>query len=138
LEQKIEPFTKQLNRYLLNSTSYYDLIKEQDYHNLMGGILAPLVRKYIIESNKESGYGRYDHLLIPRIDKSNNNAFIIEYKVCQSENELEQSTIVGLKQINQQHYDTQIKQYPQVKQITKIALSFYGKKVMSKYETQSI
>lgn len=58
---EIDKFFDKFKRYLIASTSYHDLHCERDYHNLMGGIFAPLSHHYIIESNLESGYGRFDH-----------------------------------------------------------------------------
>src|SRR5689334_2123083 len=99
----------------MNSTSYHDLIKERDYHNLMGGLFAPLSWKYLVESNKESGNGRYDHILVPKTNNQSNTAFILEYKVCQREDELEIEAELGLNQIEERHYDTQVRQNSQVK-----------------------
>jgi hypothetical protein len=124
LGKKIEKFVEQLNHYLMDSTSYHDLMRERDYHNLMGEIFAPLSRKYLVESNKESGNGRYDHLLVPRTNNQINTAFILEYKVCQKEDELENEAELGLNQIEKKFYDTQVKQNTQVKQIMKVCLAF--------------
>ena len=76
----------------MNSTSYHDLSKEKDYHNLMGGILVPLSIDYYIASNREVEHGRADHALLPKSNKenkTNNPALIIEYKFCKKEDELE-------------------------------------------------
>lgn len=81
--EQIDKFGEKLQEYLLRSTSYHDLTEEKDYHNLIGGLLAPLVSQYsqyMIESNKETGYGRCDHILIP-IAGLRDNALIIEYKI---------------------------------------------------------
>jgi hypothetical protein len=138
LNQEIEKFVERLNECLMSSTSYHDLIKERDYHNLIGGILTPLSGKYIITSNQESGCGRADHILIPKSNILSNVAFIIEYKLCAREEELENATKIGLQQINNQHYNAQVKQHPQVKKIIKLALAFYSKKVVAEHETESV
>lgn len=136
LKQKIEEFAEQLKKYLLNSTSYHDLSEEKDYHNLMGGILAPLVRRYNITSNLESGYGRPDHILVPRANLLNNNAFIFEYKVCEQEEKLDDAAEIGLKQIDKQHYDAFIKRQNSSIKIIKVAFAFCRKKMVYKMKEE--
>ncbi|CAI2198341.1 9384_t:CDS:1 [Funneliformis geosporum] len=120
----MEKFAEKLNHYLLNSTSFLDLKEEKDYHNLMGGVLVPLSRKYLVESNKESGYGRFDHILIPKTTNPSNIAFILEYKVCQEESELENKVELGLDQIDKKLYDAQVRQNSRIKKIMKACLAF--------------
>ena len=136
-DQKIDKFKQKFSEYLMNSTSYHDLIKEKDYHNLIGGILAPLTRGYIIESNRESGHGRFDHMLIPRENRGN-SAIIIEYKVSETTEDLISTARIGLNQIINRHYDTKIKEYQHVKNIIKIAMAFCGKEVWLQYQIDSI
>jgi hypothetical protein len=133
LLQQIDKFKEKLQEYLLNSTSYHDLSRERDYHNLMGGILAPLVRKYMIESNRESGHGRCDHILIP-IAGAADIAIIIEYKICNASEELESAAKTGLKQITDRQYDTKIKEYKNDNKIFKISMAFCGKKVALQHQ----
>ncbi|ALN41918.1 hypothetical protein ASQ44_07515 (plasmid) [Rickettsia rhipicephali] len=98
----------------------------------MGGIFAPLSHNYIIESNLESGYGRFDHRLIARRDKGD-KAFIIEYKVAKEETALVKAAQEGLKQINDKKYDTTIDNYPHINKIFKISVAFCGKKAAMEY-----
>lgn len=100
----VDKFVERLKEYFRDSTSCHDLCKERDYHNLMGGIFSPLSQQYIIESNIESGYGKFDHLLIARRDIGD-KAFLIEYKVSEKEEELVKLAQVGLQQINNKAYD---------------------------------
>jgi hypothetical protein len=138
LEKKIEKFEEKLNYYLLNSTSYHDLKKERDYHNLMGGLLAPLSKKYNVDSNKESGDGRYDHILVPKVSNSNDTAFILEYKSCQKDNELENKAEAGLNQIDEKRYDTEARKNSQVKKIVKLCLAFGRKRAMGKHKIEEL
>ena len=96
---------------------------------MVGGIIAPLARKYIIESNRESGLGRFDHILIPRESKNGDSAIIIEYKISKDSEHLNQVLLEGLDQITNKQYDAKIKQYQHVKKIVKIAMAFCGKEV---------
>ncbi|HJD66818.1 MAG TPA: PD-(D/E)XK nuclease domain-containing protein [Rickettsia endosymbiont of Bembidion nr. Transversale] len=129
---EIDKFFDKFKRYLIASTSYHDLHYERDYHNLIGGIFAPLSSYYIIESNIESGYGRFDHRLISRRDKGD-KAFIIEYKVGKEEKELVKLAQEGLKQITDKAYTTTIDNYPHIKKIFKIAVAFCGKEAVMEY-----
>ncbi|WP_375326847.1 AAA family ATPase [Candidatus Tisiphia endosymbiont of Nemotelus uliginosus] len=137
LLQQIEKFGKRLQGYLLNSTSYHDLSKERDYHNLMGGLLAPLVSRYMIESNRESGHGRCDHILVP-IVKGADTAIILEYKICTTSEELESAAKAGLKQIMDRQYDSKIKEYKHVKKIIKISMAFCGKEVVLQHQIDDV
>ena len=58
---------------------------ERFYHGFVLGLLVELRDKYEVQSNRESGYGRYDVMIIPR-DK-NSQAVIIEFKVIDSQEE---------------------------------------------------
>ena len=133
IDQQIEKFSKRLQGYLLNSTSYHDLSTEKDYHNLMGGLLAPLASRYTIESNRESGYGRCDNIFIP-IAQGTDTAIIIEYKICTTSEELEPTAKAGLKQIMDRQYDSKIKEYKHVKKILKVSMAFCGKELVLQYQ----
>ncbi|MFU7500516.1 MAG: AAA family ATPase [Candidatus Tisiphia sp.] len=133
ITEQINEFGERLQEYLLRSTSYHDLTEEKDYHNLIGGLLAPLVSQYMIESNKETGYGRCDHILIP-IAGLRDNALIIEYKIAKPAENLESIAKTGLKQIIDKQYDAKVKGHKHVKKIVKISIAFCGKKVVLKYQ----
>ena len=85
--------------------------------------------KYYVKSNRESGYGRYDILLEP-INKKE-TAFILEFKVAKSENEIEKKLEEALKQIEDRKYDIELKN-KNIFDIFKVAFVFYGKKVKVK------
>ena len=85
-----------MNKYMRNITlqtfSYFDTGKgvigdepERFYHGFVLGLLVDLREDYVITSNRESGYGRYDVMLEP-LDK-NKDAFILEFKVHDSKEE---------------------------------------------------
>ena len=58
---------------------------EKFYHGFVLGLLVELMGRYDIKSNGESGYGRYDIMLVPL--KDNDNAIIIEFKVMDTDSE---------------------------------------------------
>lgn len=91
-----------LNEILVNSISYYDS-KESFYH----GFLVGLLQGYSVESNKESGDGRFDIIVKPR--SYLNNAVIIECKVSNDMLSLEKDAEVGTQQIIEKNYKQYLK-----------------------------
>ena len=74
----------------------------------MLGLLVEIRDRYNVHSNRESGFGRYDVMLIPKneIDK----AIILEFKVREpdSEKTLEDTVESALKQIMDRKYDAEL------------------------------
>ncbi len=118
--------------------SYYDTAKNNEYiyHAYILGLLAIIGDDYIIKSNKESGEGRYDIMLIPH-DK-NKNGVVIEIKQTQKQQEKENDTDFA-KRINKdienafnqietnKYYKELIENKIQNKNIIKIPIVFAGK-----------
>lgn len=130
----IDSFIEQLQTYIASSISVFDLRKnesENSYHLFMLGLLAHLANAYKIESNRESGYGRPDILLIPK--KKNFPGIIFELKSvpntsAQQASALENAAETALQQIEDKHYDHVLRQ-EHVAQIIKIGLACCGKKI---------
>ncbi|MEO1300935.1 MAG: AAA family ATPase, partial [Bacteroidota bacterium] len=81
----VETFTKNLQEMLYASTSFHQIgpkRAEVFYSGFMMGLLSNLLNRYIIESERESGLGRPDAVLIPNVDHGD-RAIILEYKVGQ-------------------------------------------------------
>ncbi|ROT47414.1 AAA family ATPase [Candidatus Cardinium hertigii] len=129
---QMDAFGAKLQAYLLNATSYHDLSQERDYHNLIGGLLAPLINRYHIVSNQEAGYGRCDHLLIARAEYGD-HAWIIEHKVAKDPKDLNAMAEEGLHQIKNKQYAAALKTHDHIKKITHMAMAFCGKKVTFRY-----
>ncbi|MCC8369006.1 MAG: ATP-binding protein [Rickettsia endosymbiont of Oxypoda opaca] len=137
---QIEEFKEELQRLLRNSTSFYqtgEAKAELFYSGFMLGLMNMLAVSHIIDSEKETGKGRADLVLIPKVGR-NNNAIIIEYKIAKKEEDLEAIAKAGLAQINSQQYDTKIKEYSHVQKITKIAMAFCGKEVALQYQIECV
>ncbi len=80
VSNKIIAFERGFKQIIGDTFSYYDTAKNNEYiyHSYILGLLAIIGDDYIIKSNKESGDGRYDIMLIPH-DKSKNGV-VIEIK----------------------------------------------------------
>jgi hypothetical protein len=92
-------------------------------------MLVGLSKDYIIRSNRESGYGRYDIIFQPK-DK-NKQGIIIEFKKIYKDEDPETVLNEALKQINEKKYDVELKA-ANVNDILKLAVAFTGKAVYLK------
>ena len=87
---------------------------------------------YIIKSNKESGFGRYDVMMIPRdTENSSLPGLILEFKVINYsiEKSLEETVKSALQQIEEKKYDTELLKAG-VKKERHYGFAFEGKKVL--------
>ncbi len=133
---KIEEFKERLQELLLNATSFHQTGEKKAelfYSGFMLGLINMLAPNYIIESERETGSGRADIMLLPKAGKSH-NAIIIEYKICKSPDILESVAKEGLDQIVRKQYEAKIKEYSHVQKIIKIAMAFCGKEVALQYQ----
>ena len=124
----IKKFEKTLGEIMVNMLSHFDLDSEMEkiYQVFMIGLVGFLMGKYEIISNNESGYGRYDLAMIPI--KSNEKAYLMEFKISKTEKGMTLKAEEALKQIDEKKYDTRLKARG-IKNILKIGIAFYGKKV---------
>lgn len=105
---------------------------ERFYHGFVLGLLVELRGRYEVKSNRESGYGRYDIMLIPR-DYNEGNAIVLEFKVLDSESEktLEDTARSALKQIEEKNYDAElISRGISRERIRHYGFAFEGRKVL--------
>ena len=113
LADDVEGMNRELAEVLLSCMSSFDGARrtaesqpERFYHGLVLGLLASLRRTHSVESNRESGYGRYDIALVPKSPKDATPAIIIEFKVFDPRREqtLEDTVSRALAQIEDKAY----------------------------------
>lgn len=77
---------------------------ERFYHGFVLGLIADLADQYVITSNRESGFGRYDVMLEPK--NQNDDGIILEFKVMitQKEKNLQDTADAALRQILDKKY----------------------------------
>ena len=124
----IKKFEKTLGEIMINMLSHFDLDSEMEkiYQVFMIGLVGFLMGRYEIISNNESGYGRYDLAMIPI--KSNEKAYLMEFKISKTEKGMNVKAQEALKQIDKKKYDTRLKARG-IKNILKLGIAFYGKSV---------
>ena len=127
-----------MNRVALSTFSYFDTGKrpfgeepERFYHGFVLGLMVELQNRYVITSNRESGFGRYDVVLEPK-NPAQDDAFILEFKVFnrRKEENLEDTVASALAQIEEKQYSAQLiaRGIPENK-IRSYGFAFQGKKV---------
>ena len=141
LNGDIESMNEYMNRVTRGVISYFDTGKtpsdeepERFYHGLVLGLMVDQVDNYILNSNRESGFGRYDIMLEP-IEKTNDKypGIVIEFKVFNQKKEdtLEETVENALRQIKEKDYDAElIKRGVKEENIHHYGFAFKGKEVL--------
>ena len=133
----VDSMNEFMNRIALCSFSNFDTAKgasgndapERFYHGFVLGLMVELAGRFRIMSNRESGFGRYDIVLVP-VDQEKDNAYIIEFKVHKPAKEkgLEETVKHALNQIEEKQYAVQlISEGMRPDQIRKYGFAFAGK-----------
>ena len=137
---KVEAFKERLQELLHRSTSFYQTgakSAELFYSGFMLGLLSILSSEYMLESERESGMGRADALLIPKVGHGT-QALIIEYKVSKELEGLPAIAQEGLAQISGKGYASQVRAHAHVKTILEVCLAFCGKEVALEYRKVTV
>lgn len=135
LEGDVETFSYIFKELILKTISYFDPTgkePEMFYHAFVLGMLVHLNNRYEIKSNRESGYGRYDVMIIPRQYRKGNKSVIFEFKKVNkmAKENMETALVKALKQIEEKKYEDELTvRGIDVSDIIKLAVAFEGKDV---------
>ena len=121
--KKLQEF---LRKYMITCISCFDGAAEGFYHGMMLGLAAGMSSRYYIRSNRESGEGRFDLVWEPKVHSL--PGIIMEFKATKNDAGLSASADEALKQIEDKHYDTDMKDRG-IKEIVKYGIAFAGKNV---------
>jgi hypothetical protein len=136
LEGNIEAFERDLKHIMEQTVSSHDTSHDPEafYHGLMVGLTASLYQNkhYDIQSNRESGYGRYDYMIFSH-DRSK-PTLLLEFKRVEIVKDtdlllqkLEQAAQAAVEQISHTHYFAEAKKHGST-HIIQIGLAFCGKR----------
>jgi hypothetical protein len=131
LEGNLEKFEREFPELIMNVLSYNDVQinqVESNYHLLTVGLFIHAhFCGYKVDSNKESGLGRFDCRIEPRESKiCLKTTAIMEYKISNKSNILEKA-IEGFKQIMDKKYYADLN--PRSTKLVECGIAFCGKQV---------
>lgn len=140
LNDNVRKMNTFMNKVAMNTFSSFDsgnrpsgqTEPERFYHGFVLGMVVNMADTYIVRSNRESGYGRYDVMLEP-IDK-NGKAFIFEFKVLdpdEDEDTLEDTLAAAHRQIIEKKYEAELVSHGFApKKIRRYGFAFRGKECL--------
>ena len=128
LTRDIDAFRTYIEEFLLESASYFDASAEGFYHGLVLGMISFMRDVYVITSNRESGYGRFDIMLKPRAEHRDFPAVVIEVKAAKTEvDDLDALAAEARRQIDEKNYAASLVAEG-VTDIMKFGIAFFAKR----------
>ena len=128
MEGRAADFEESLANFLRFSVSFYDTAnRESFYHGLMLGLLATLMTRFEVVSNREAGFGRFDIAIFP--GKKQKVGALLEFKVAEKEEDLPERAREALTQIRDRDYLSEFNRRG-VQEVWQYGIAFCGKKCL--------
>jgi hypothetical protein len=127
-------FAKLLSKFMIQSISYHDFSDkepEKSYHLFVLGLLVVYSHRYAVRSNRESGYGRFDIMLIPH--NKSLPGIVIEFKKKDDDETMQECADRALEQINRKNYAAELRSQG-LASIALFGIACHGKEVLLKSE----
>ena len=119
-------FEEYLAEFLRLVASFHDTAaRESFYHGLVLGLLATLMPRFEVVSNRESGYGRFDIAVFPKEEEA--AGALLEFKVAEKEEEMPERAREALAQIQENDYIAEFEKRG-VQEVWQYGIAFCGKK----------
>ena len=130
LQGDVATVQRGLGEYLAVLTSMFDVAmgKESFYHGFVLGLTAILVPQYEVQSNRESGYGRYDIAVAVFPKQAGKPGLVLEFKTAETEDELPTKAQEALAQIAERDYDASFRARGAA-QVYHYGIAFCGKRL---------
>ncbi|MFC6550782.1 AAA family ATPase [Cohnella cellulosilytica] len=132
----IATFSGMLQETVLHAFSYHDVgddRSESFYHAFVLGLLVYLDKEYEVVSNRESGYGRHDVMIVPRGNGEGRKGVILEFKRADKlqEESIDAALDAALRQIEEKQYEAVLRSRG-IQNVIKLGVAFKGKQVKVK------
>ena len=128
LSGNAEDFQEKLGTFLSAMASFYDTAaKESFYHGLVLGLLATLMPRFEVVSNREAGFGRFDIAIFP--GKNQRVGAVLEFKVAKKEEDMPDRAGEALAQIRDRDYLSEFARRG-VQEVWQYGIAFCGKKCL--------
>ena len=125
-----EVFERHFSRMVRDTLSFHDVYEEHAesfYHAFVVGLLVNLESTHMVRSNRESGYGRYDVMLIPK-NPTRHAGVVVEFKTVSKKQTPEEALAAAHAQILEKKYVVELEAHG-CKRISQWAIAFRGKEV---------
>lgn len=128
----VDTFSQLFREFMLTSVSVFDVPaqdSEKIYHAFVLGMLVGLKDRYEVKSNRESGLGRYDVMMIPK--NTGDLGIIMEFKKIGrfEKTSLESAVESALQQIERRGYAQELHERG-IDRILSLGFAFEGKNVL--------
>ncbi|WP_372629037.1 AAA family ATPase [Cohnella sp.] len=138
----ITTFNGMLRETVLHVFSYHDVSDDRSesfYHAFVLGLLVYLDKEYEVISNRESGYGRHDVMIVPREGRKGRKGIILEFKKADTlqEESLDEALDAALHQIEEKQYEAELRARG-IQDIVKLGVAFKGKQVKVRGRRQEL